>query len=75
MTTNQLLRKRLGVALGQTVAPAEFSWFFARWCEYSPQYAHLKTAKHLTAEQVMAFSRYAGYDLRFPIPLPLLEKI
>ena len=72
MMSKQLLRKRLGVALGRPVRPAEFSWFFECFCEKNPQYKSLKNVRNLDANAVEDFSRYAGYDLRFPIPLPLL---
>ena len=75
MITKALLRKRLGVALGQTVSPADFTWFFARFCEYRGLPPELRTAKQLDQETVNAFSQYAGYDLRFPIPLPLTPQI
>ena len=73
MTTKALLRKRLGVAIGKTVTPKDFTWFFDYFCEKNPTYAPLKRAKNLDANAVDAFSRFAGYDLRFPIPLPLLN--
>lgn len=72
MIPKALLRKRLGVAIGKPVAPKEFSWFFESFIEKNPNYATLKRAKHLDSDAVEDFSRFAGYDLRFPIPLPFL---
>ena len=74
MTSKLLLRKRLGTALGKEVSSSDFTWFFGRFCEYYGLPAKVRTAKQLDEERVLAFSEYAGYDLRFPIPLPLLEK-
>ena len=72
MITKSLLRKRLGVAIGKPLSPKEFAWFFESFCEKNPQYQSLKRARNLDANAVDAFSRFAGYDLRFPIPLPFL---
>ena len=72
MITKSLLRKRLGVAIGKSLSPKEFTWFFESFCEKNPQYQLLKRARNLDANAVDAFSRFAGYDLRFPIPLPFL---
>ena len=70
MISKQLLRKRLGVAAGKDISPKEFSWFFECFCAKYPQYQELKRVRNLETDVVEAFSRYAGYDLRFPIPLP-----
>ena len=72
MISKQLLRKRLSVAAGKDISPKEFSWFFECFCAKYPQYQELKRVRNLEADVVEAFSRYAGYDLRFPIPLPFL---
>ena len=74
MISKALLRKRLGVALGQTVKPCDFTWFFARFCEVAHR-PDVRTAKMLSYKDVTAFSDYAGYDLHYPIPLPLLRQI
>ena len=74
MISKALLRKRLGVALGQPVKPCDFTWFFACFCEQALR-PDLRTAKMLSYEEVTAFSDYAGYDLHYPIPLPLLRQI
>ena len=74
MTSKALLRKRLGVALGQPVKPCDFTWFFAYFCEKAHR-PDLRTAKALSYEDVTAFSIFAGYDLHFPIPLPILRQI
>lgn len=70
MTSKQLLRKRLSVALGKQVSPADFSWFFSCFTN-AVNRPDLRTAKQLTYEDVTLFSKYCGYDLHFPIPLPL----
>ena len=72
MISKALLRKRLGVALGKPITPSDFSWFFACFCEKTGR-KELRTAKELTYEDADLFGRYCGYDLHFPIPLPLLE--
>ena len=72
MISKQLLRKRLSVAAGKDISPKELSWFFECFCRKYPQYQELKRVRNLEADVVEAFSRYAGYDLRFPIPLPFL---
>ena len=72
MVTKQLLRKRLGVAIGKSISPKEFSWFFACFCEKTGREG-LKNVRKLTNNEVQAFSEYAGYDLNFPIPLPHLS--
>jgi len=74
MLSKQLLRKRLGSAIGKEISPKAFSWFFSRYCEVSGM-SSLKNSKQLTEEEVIGFSRYAGYDLRYPIPLPMLPEI
>ena len=71
MTPKSILCKRLSTAIGKTIPPADFTWFFKRFCEAYEVPPKVRTAKTLDEETVMAFSRYAGYDLRFPIPLPL----
>lgn len=75
MTSKALLRKRLGVAISNTVSSADFTWFFGYFCQKHPEYPRMKTAKELTEEQVLLFSSFCGYDLRFPIPLPLTAQI
>ena len=74
MTSKALLLKRLEVALGQTIPKATFTWFFGYFCERTRQKRSVRTAKELPEEQVWAFSEFCGYDLRFPIPLPLLTQ-
>ena len=70
MIPKQLLRKRLSLAIGKDISPKDFTWFFAYFCEKS-QRPGLKNAKKLTHDEVQAFSEFSGYDLHFPIPLPL----
>lgn len=72
MTTKALLRKRIGLAIGKNISPKEFSWFFDSFCEKNTQFRVLKRVRNLDANAVEAFSHYAGYDLRFPIPIPFL---
>ena len=70
MISKSLLRKRLGVALSKTISPADFSWFFRCFCEKTGRH-DLRTAKELSYDDVGLFSLYCGYDLHYPIPLPL----
>lgn len=70
MTSKALLRKRLGSAIGKNLTPAEFTAFFACFCSHDIR-PELRTVKALTYEDVEAFSRYCGYNLNFPIPLPM----
>ena len=74
MISKTVLRQRLGVAIDKQLTPAEFTSFFACFCEHDNRY-DLRTAKELSNEDVAAFSRYAGYDLQFPIPIPLFGQI
>ena len=74
MISKSLLRKRLGVAIGQAIKPCDFTWFFGCFCEKTGR-TDLRTAKELSYEDVAAFSKYAGYDLHYPIPLPILVQI
>ena len=72
MISKAILRKRLGVAIGKIVSPKEFSWFFDYFCEKTAQCKSLKRARNIDTNTLEAFSRFAGYDLQFPIPLPFL---
>ena len=74
MISKALLRKRLSVALGKEVKPADFTWFFGCFCKKT-QRPELRTVKELSYDDVTALSEYCGYDLHFPIPLPLLVQI
>lgn len=74
MITKALLRKRLSLAIGKQLAPSDFTWFFTAFCEKAKR-PELRTAKQLDEESLHAFSEFAGYDLRFPIPLPLTTQI
>ena len=71
MTSKALMKKRLGVALGKTVSGKQFSELFAYFCERTGR-EDLRFARQLNDDDLMLFSRFAGYDLRFPIPLPFL---
>ena len=75
MVPKQLLRKRLSLAIGKNISPADFTWFFACFCERRGYDKALRRAKQLTHDEVAAFSEYCGYDLHFPIPLPLFAEI
>lgn len=74
MISKTMLRKRLSVAIDKQLTPSEFTFFFACFCEHDNRH-DLRTAKELSHEDAAAFSRYAGYDLLFPIPLPLIGQI
>jgi len=73
MIPKKILCKRLSTAVGGDVS-LDFPWFFGYFCEKEGR-PDLRTKKNLELEDVEAFSRFCGYDLRFPIPLPLLEKV
>jgi hypothetical protein len=75
MTSKALLRKRLGVAIGKPLSPKEFTWFFAYFCEKNPQHSEYLRSTQIDANTEDAFSHFAGYDLRFPIPIPLLIQL
>ena len=75
MIGKAILRKRLGVALGKEVSEYEFTWFFGYFCDLMHQRSAVRTAKELDEKTVIAFSIFCGYDLRCPIPLPLLVQI
>ena len=70
MISKKLLRLRLEKAIGHAIPRTTFSWFFECFCNSVSQ-PHLKNAKSLTHEETKAFSRYCGYDLNLPFPLPL----
>ncbi len=70
MITKALLRKRLSLAIGKQLTPAEFTAFFACFCAHDKR-TELRTTKELSFQDVTAFSNYCGYDLHFPIPTPL----
>ena len=74
MTSKQILRKRLGVAIGKAIKPADFTCFFKYFCE-KMQRPDLRTVKELSFEDVKVFSQFCGYDLTYPIPLPLWVQI
>ena len=74
MISKAILRKRLSTAIGQEIDRSHFSWFFGRFCDKYGLPDEVRQAQLLDDETVKAFSEYAGYDLRFPIPLPLTAK-
>lgn len=71
MTTKVLIRQRLSTAIGKKLSQAEFSHFFVYFCEREHR-EDLKRCHALDETDLLQFSRFCGYDLRFPIPLPLL---
>ena len=73
MIPKKVLCKRLCTAVGSDIT-LQFPWFFRYFCEKEHR-EDLRTKKHLSEQDVQAFSRFCGYDLRFPIPLPLVEKL
>ena len=74
MISKQLLAKRLSVAIGKKLSQSEFAHFFAYFCEHEKR-PDLRTVKNLDEKDVVVFNWFCGYDLRFPIPLPLWKKL
>jgi hypothetical protein len=72
MISKKILCKRLSTALGQDIE-SKFTWFFGYFCERKNR-EDLRQVQQLEMDDVMAFSQFCGYDLRFPIPLPLIVK-
>ena len=70
MTPKSIVKKRLGVALGKAVSDKQFAEFFAYFCERTGR-KDLRFVRQLSDSDLILFGRFAGYDLRFPIPLPL----
>ena len=75
MISKAILRERLGKAIGKEIDESHFAWFFSRFCDVNNLAKDIRCAKRIDDETVKAFSEYAGYDLRFPIPLPLTAKL
>ena len=73
MTPKKILCKRLSTAVGHDLT-LDFPWFFRYFCEKAHR-DDLRTKKTLSEQDVIAFSQFCGYDLRFPIPLPLLAQV
>ena len=73
MISKKLLCKRLSSAVGRDLTN-DFPWLFRYFCEKTHR-QDLRTTKQLSEQDVIAFSQFCGYDLRFPIPLPLLAKL
>ena len=73
MISKKILCKRLSTAGGGDLKP-DFPWFFGYFCEREHR-EDLRMKKSLSEQDVCAFSQFCGYDLRFPIPLPLLAKL
>ena len=82
MISKQLLRRRLSIAIGKDVQYSDFTWFFGRFLVQAPKIARklktkirpvneIKSAKTLNPAEINVFSEYCGYNLNFPIPLPL----
>ncbi|MBQ7381852.1 MAG: hypothetical protein IJV61_02325 [Paludibacteraceae bacterium] len=74
MTSKDVLYKRLCTAVGEEFTRDRFIWFFQMFCEryHRPD---LINAKQLTTDDVILFSQYAQYDLRFDNPTPLKPPI
>lgn len=72
MMSKQLMRKRLSLAIGKNISPFEFSWFFGAFCDKCGK-QELRQVRFLSYDDAMLFSRYCGYNLFFPIPIPFLE--
>ena len=70
MTSKAVLYKRLCTAVGEELKYDQFRWFFKRFCEVY-QRPDLISAKQLDEEDVILFSQYAQYDLRFDNPVPI----
>jgi len=70
MISKLIIKKRLGVAIGKPVSDKKFAVFFGYFCEKVHR-DDLRMSKSLKPEDLLLFSRFCGYDLRFPIPLPL----
>ena len=70
MTSKAVLYKRLCTAVGEELKYDQFRWFFKRFCEVYNR-PDLISAKQLEAEDVLLFSQYAQYDLRFKKPVPI----
>ena len=70
MTSKRVLYKRLCTAVGEQFTYDRFIWFFQRFCELYNK-PELITAKRIPPEDVLLFSHYAQYDLRFDKPVPI----
>ena len=64
MISKSLLRKRLSLAIGKQLRPADFSWFFARFCEAKDRDKRLRCAKALTHDEVTEQVTLLGADRR-----------
>ena len=73
MIPKKILCKRLSTAVGCDLA-LDFPWFFRYFCDREHR-DDLRTKKTLSEQDVIAFSQFCGYDLRFPIPLPLWAQL
>ena len=69
MISKKVLCKRLSVALGKDIS-LRFPWFFGYFCDYVGC-EELRQKQLLELDEVEAFSRFCGYDLKYPIPIPL----
>ena len=74
MTSKRVLYKRLCTAVGEQFAYDRFIWFFQRFCELYNR-PKLITAKRIPPADVLLFSHYAQYDLRFDKPVPINTQI
>ena len=70
MTSKAVLYKRLCTAVGEELKYDQFRWFFKHFCDVYNR-PDLISVKQLDEEDVILFSHYAQYDLRFDNPVPI----
>ena len=74
MTSKAVLYKRICTAIGEEIAYDQFRWFFKSFCEVYDR-PDLVSVKQLSNDDVLLFSQYAQYDLRFDNPTPIDPQI
>ena len=70
MTSKNVIYQRLCTAVGEEFTYDRFQWFFQRFCELYRR-PDLITVKQLSTDDILLFSQYAQYDLRFDEPIPI----
>jgi len=60
--------------LGEEIKYDQFGWFFQRFCEVYNR-PDLINLHQISTDDVLLFSQYAGYDLRFKKPVPIPSPI
>ena len=70
MTSKNVIYQRLCTAVGEEFTYDRFMWFFQRFCELYRRPDLIK-AKQLSTDDILLFSQYAQYDLRFDEPVPI----